>query len=211
MTDSARIPRTHRVILVRHAQSLVDQTRHPAEWHLAGEGRAAARRLAALGLFDQVAGFYAGPEPKLVHTLAPVAEARGQQVAPEPDFAETRSEGWLDADAFLATVRRFFAAPDRPPARGWESASAAAGRFAAGVERLQARHGPAIYRGHALPGTFAIATGGRMLAAYLAGLFHYTPEQAFDFWRRLRFPDLAVIELSATAPPRLVIPFGTLA
>jgi hypothetical protein len=78
------------------------------------------------------------------------------------------------------------------------------------LERLRARHAPVVHPGHALPGTFAVASGGRALTAYLASLLGYTPEQAFASWRGLRMPDLAVLELAA-APPRVVIPFGALA
>lgn len=220
MTESPRIPhipyipdipQTHRVILVRHAQSGVDQAHHPREWGLTDEGRAAARRLAALGLFDRAAGFYAGPEPKMVDTLAPAAAVRGQKVQDEPDFAESDSQGWFGGDEYLAVVRRFFAAPDQPPASGWETATAAAARFAAAVERLSARHPPAVYAGHALPGTFAVASGGRILMAYLSRLLGMTPDDAFESWRRLCMPDVAVLELLATTGPRVVIPFGTLA
>ena len=189
----------------------MDEARHPGEWGLTDEGQAAARRLAALALFEHAAGFYTGPEPKMLDTLTPVAATRGQQVQPVPDFAESHSEGWLGGDEFLATIRRFFEAPDQPPAPGWEAATAAAARFGAGVERLRGRHAPVAHAGHALPGTFAVASGGRALTAYLTSLLGYSPQQAFEAWRSLRLPDLAVLELSATAPPRLVIPFGTLA
>ncbi|MGH2355027.1 MAG: histidine phosphatase family protein [Chloroflexota bacterium] len=211
MTDPSRIPQTHRVILIRHARSRVDETRHPQEWGLTDDGRAAARRLAALALFEHAAGFYAGPEPKMLDTLFPVAAERDRQVQADPAFAETRGERWLGEAEFLATVRQFFDAPDRPPAPNWETATEAVDRFAAGVERLCAAHAPVAHPGHALPGTFAIASGGRMLTAYLASLLGYTPHQAFESWRGLRMPDLTVLELAAGAAPRLVIPFGALA
>jgi|SRR5436190_1182750 len=206
-----RIPNAHRIIFVRHAESQVDPAHDPGEWGLTDEGRAAARRLAALALFEHAAGFYAGPEPKLRETLAPVAAEHGQPVREEPAFAETRSAGWLGEEVFHATVRQLFAAPDRPPAPGWETALAAAARFAAGVERLCARHGPVVYPGHALPGTFAVASGGRALVGYLASLLGYHPDEAFGTWERLRLPDLAVVDLAPEQPPRLVISFGALA
>jgi broad specificity phosphatase PhoE len=203
MTDSSRVPQTHRIILVRHAQSRVDETRNPREWGLTEAGHAAARRLAALALFDHAAGFYAGDEPKMLETLAPVAAAHGQRVQAETDLGETHSEGWLGSDEFYATVRRFFQAPDQPPAPGWETAANAVARFSAGIARLSERHQPVLHPGHALPGTVAVASGGRMLISYLAHTLGYAPEQAHAVWRDLRMPDLAVLELSTTAPPRL--------
>ncbi len=205
-----RIPRAHRVILVRHAQSQVNPARDASEWGLTEAGQAAARRLSALALFEHAAGFCAGPEPKLRETLAPVAALYGMAVQSEPNFAETRSAGWLNGDAFLETVRRLFAAPNQAPAEGWEAASAAAARFAAGVERLCARHEPIVHPGHALPGTFAVASGGRALVGYLAEVLGLNAEQAFETWQRLRMPDLAVLDLVPEQPPRLAIPFGAL-
>jgi broad specificity phosphatase PhoE len=197
-------------VLVRHAPSRVDPSRPPREWDLSDDGRGAAQRLCALGLFDQVHGYYAGPEPKLEATLAPVAAAHGKQVESDPAFGETVSEGWFGAEEFVETVRRFFAAPGEPAAPGWERADNAVARFGAGVERLRARHAPDVRAGHVRPGTFAIASGGRALTAYLAHLLGYTPDQAFTAWRALRMPDLCVVQLEPDTPPRLVIPFGAL-
>jgi broad specificity phosphatase PhoE len=190
MTDPSRVPQAHRVILVRHA---------------------AARRLSALALFDHAGGFYAGPEPRMAQTLTPVAAGYDFRVQVDEAFAETHSAGFFDdEEEFLATVRRFFEQPDEPPAPGWEAASDAATRFAAGIDRLRAVHQPVVRPGHALPGTFAIASGGRALTAYLAHTLGYSPEHAFAQWQRLRMPDLAVLELPAEREPRVVIPFGTL-
>src|SRR5947208_1503831 len=83
MTDEARsalVPDAHRVILVRHDQSRVDPVRDPREWGLTQAGEVAARRLAALALFEHVDGFYAGPEPKMLATLGPVAATYGRAV-----------------------------------------------------------------------------------------------------------------------------------
>ena len=211
MTDPSRVPQTHRIILVRHARSRVDQARNPREWGLTEEGAAAAGRLSALALFEHAAGFYAGSEPKMVQTLEPVAGALGRRVTAEAAFGETASEGvWAGEEAFQATVRRLFEAPAAATQPGWETAAAAVVRFGAAVERLREVHEPTLYPGHALPGTFAISSGGRMLTAYLAHLLGYTPEQAFTAWRALRMPDVGVLELSVSAPPQMVIPFGTL-
>jgi broad specificity phosphatase PhoE len=205
-----RIPRRHRLILVRHAQSAVDPQRPPATWGLTDEGRAAARRLAALGLFDNAAGFYAGDEPKMAQTLEPVAAERERQVVGEPAFGETRSEGFLGSEEFLATIRRFLNEPEAAPAPGWETAAAARARFGAAVERLRSEHEPPMNRDRVLPATVAICTGGRMITSYLAGVLGWSGEEAFEHWRALRMPDLAVLELDEDGKGAVVIPFGTL-
>lgn len=205
------IPRTHRLILVRHAESLVEPERSPRDWGLTAPGAGAAGRLAALGLFDRVAGYYAGPEPKMLQTLAPVAAAREAQVQPEPGFHETASAGWHSPEAFRDLVRRFFAGPEVAPAPGWEPAAQAAARCREAMGRLQLRHATTVHRGFAEPGTFAVASGGRLLMAYLASLLGLGGDEAFRRWRGLRMPDLALVELAPDTPAREVIPFGTLA
>ena len=198
------IPRLHRVILVRHAHSRVDPARAPREWGLTEGGRAAAVRLAALALLDHAGGFYAGPEPKMIETLAPAAAQRGQTVVEEAGFGESASEGWLGEAAFRETVQRFFARPGEPPAPGWEPAAAAAARFERAARAL------VVARGQASPGTVAVASGGRALTAYLAAQTGLDAAAAFAQWEALRMPDVAVLELAPDAAPRMVIPFGTL-
>lgn len=208
--NPALIPQARRVILVRHAKPRIRLSQPAPEWELSQEGQDAAQRLAALALFEHATGCYAGPEPKMRATLAAVATERGLAVESDPAFAETAAGSWLAEGLFIAAIGRFFTAPEQSAAPGWEPATVAVARFAAGIARLQERHGPVLRPGHINPGTFAVASGGRVLTAYLASLLGYNPETAFAVWRRLRMPDVAVVELSPDAPPRLVIPFGVL-
>ncbi|HET7771751.1 MAG TPA: histidine phosphatase family protein [Chloroflexota bacterium] len=208
---TVQIPRRHRLILIRHARSAPDPQRNPREWDLADEGHAAARRLAALGLLDRADAFYAGPEPKMVHTVEPAATSRDRQVRQEAAFAETHSAGWVGGDAeFQDTIQRFVEQPDQPAVPGWETAVAARERFSAGVERLRAEYEPNVNRDRVLPGTIVICTGGRMLTAYLSHLLGWTPADTFTRWQSLRMPDLAVLELHEDGQGHIVIPFGTL-
>ena len=209
--DPSSLPQARRVVLVRHARPRIAIARPSREWPLHPEGTEAAARLTALGLFEHVTGLYAGPEPKMAATLAPVAAQRHLTVQIEADLSESAVGGWLDGAFFLATVGRFFGVPDQPAALGWETSAAAAARFASAVERLSVQYGPVVRPGHVNPGTFAIVSGGRVLTAYLASALGYTSEDAFQVWRRLRMPDIAVLEITPDVRPRLVIPFGILA
>ena len=170
----------------------------------------AAGRLGALALLDHAGGFYAGPEPKMVETLTPAAAQRGQTVTEEAGFGESASEGWLGEAAFREAVQRFFARPGEPPAPGWEPAAAAAARFGTAATARLAAHAVVVARGHALPGTMAVASGGRALTAYLAAQMGLDAAAAFAQWEALRMPDVAVLELAPGEAPRMVIPFGTL-
>ena len=206
------IPRRHRLILVRHAQSAVDPQRNPREWGLTDDGHAAARRLAALGLLDRADAFYAGPEPKMVQTLEPAATSRDRQVHQEPAFSESHSAGWAgDRETFEATVARFLSHPDQPPAPGWETAASARTRFADAVEQLRVIHEPPTTRDRVLPATVVICTGGRTLTAYLSHLLRWPPTDTFTHWHSLKMPDLTVLELDESGQGTIVIPFGVLA
>jgi broad specificity phosphatase PhoE len=205
------IPRRHRLILVRHARSAVDPQRNPREWGLTDDGHAAARRLGALGLLDRADANNAGPEPKIVQTIEPAAQARERTVQQDEAISETRSEGWLEGGAFEDAIRRFLYAQDQPTAPGWETAADARSRFTAGVERLRALHEPPMNRDRVLPATVVICTGGRMITAYLSALLGWTPDEAFARWQALKMPDLTVIELDEEAKGTVVIPFATLA
>lgn len=209
--DPRFVPKTSRVILVRHARSKVAPARPAETWGLSEQGDVDAHKLPALALFTHATGFYAGPEPKMAATLAPLAAERGLPVQVDPAFAESQAGGWLAEPQFLAAVGRFLAAPGDSAAPGWEPAAAAVARFRAAIDRLREQYGPVLHPGHANPGAFAVASGGRVLTAYLAALLGYAAEDAFALWRRLRMPDIAVVEFAPEPPPRLVIPFGALA
>lgn len=204
------LPQARRVILVRHARPRVARAIPATEWELSEEGQMAAQRLTALGLFEHAANFYSGPEPKMQATLAPVAAERHLPVQPLSEFAESAVGGWLDQGPFLAAAGRFLSSPEQAAAPGWETAAACSARFAGAIERLCGYHPPVVHPGHINPGTFAVVSGGRALSAYVATLFGYSTETVFQLWRRLRMPDVAVIELAPDAPPRMVIPFGVL-
>ena len=145
-----------KVVLVRHSISAVDEATSPHTWGLTDEGRvlAAALELGADRLL-------AGPEPKLVQTLEPHG-----LVEVDARYGESGSDGWLGREEFLATVRRYFARPEEPPAPGWEPAAAVVERFA-------------------LVDGAAICSGGRAISAVVA---HHTGCDGFALWQTLRMP-----------------------
>jgi broad specificity phosphatase PhoE len=212
VSGESLIPQAHRLLLVRHARSQVDPQREPRTWGLAEGGRRDAERLAALAVFDHASGYYAGAEPKLEQTLAPVAAAHGMTVQADPALGESGSTGWLGEEGrFREVVRRFFDHPQASPAPGWETRAEATERFKGAVARLLPRHPVVVHRGHALPGTVAIASGGRILCAFLADALGLDAERALALWSALKMPDLAVLELAPDRAARLVVPFGTIA
>jgi broad specificity phosphatase PhoE len=172
------------VLLIRHAQPVIDPRRHPSRFELAGEGEAAARRLATR-IDTRPAVVAAGAEPKLVSTVAPLARRWGLPVVHHHDLGESRSRGWLDPEEFAQLVERFLTHPDRPPAVGWESADRAAGRLLAGISGLAAEA--------ERPGPVVVCTGGRSLTAVLMAVGLVPRARTFETWLRLRSPELAKI------------------
>ena len=221
--DPDRVPQVLRVVLVRHAAAEAPGSGVPIDRPLTSDGMSQADRLRWLNLFDLATGFYAGPEARMVATLAPGAASRGREVVIKAALAETASGGWLPDDQFAEVIGRYFAHPAIVPAPGWEAGSVAAQRFGSQVEALRAAHPPHVNRDRAVPGVVVVSTGGRVAIAWLASCLGWSGADAESAWRRLRTPDIAVVDLPKgeanvnQAGPgwggeaaRLIIPFGIL-
>ena len=136
----------------------------------------------------------------MVATLAPGAASRGREVVIKAALAETASGGWLPDDQFAEVIGRYFAHPAIVPAPGWEAGSVAAQRFGSQVEALRAAHPPHVNRDRAVPGVVVVSTGGRVAIAWLASCLGWSGADAETAWRRLRFPDIAVVDLPKGPP-----------
>ena len=211
MTSAPVLPRVLRIVLVRHAAAVTpelggrDDTRG-----LTLEGQVAALRLAQFGMFDRASGFFAGPEARMAETIAPVAAARERPVVQMPALAEGAAGGWLSPELFDAAARRYFTEPATLPMPGWETRQSVAWRVGAQIEALRAACPPDVNPDRVVPGVAVVATGGRAAITFVADRLGWTANEALDAWARLRFPDVAVIDLPADGAPRLVIPFGAL-
>ena len=78
--DPDRVPQVLRVVLVRHATAQAPGSGVPIDRPLTSDGMSQADRLRWLNLFDLATGFYAGPEARMIGTLAPGATSRGREV-----------------------------------------------------------------------------------------------------------------------------------
>lgn len=193
--DPDRVPQVLRVVLVRHATAQAPGSGVPIDRPLTSDGMSQADRLRWLNLFDLATGFYAGPEARMIGTLAPGATSRGREVLNMAALAETASGGWLPDEQFAEVIGRYFAHPAIVPAPGWEAGSVAAQRFGSQVEALRAAHPPHVNRDRAVPGVVVVSTGGRVAIAWLASCLGWSGADAETAWRRLRFPDIAVVDL----------------
>jgi broad specificity phosphatase PhoE len=211
VTGALPLPRVLRVVLVRHAAADTptpgarDDTRG-----LTPEGEGAARRLAQFGMFDRATGFFAGPEARMGATIAPVAVAHKRPVVELPALAEGAAGGWLPPQLFDDAVRRYFTQPTVMAMPGWETRQEVGWRFGAQVEALRSACPPDVNPDRVVPGVAVVATGGRAAITFLADSLGWTTDEAHAAWSRLRFPDVAVIDLPTDRAPQMVISFGAL-
>jgi broad specificity phosphatase PhoE len=103
-----------RLILVRHAAPAKDRSVPARDWLLSSSGRAEADRLAELLAPLAPSVIISSDEPKAQQTAQPLAERLGLAVEVVAGLREheRRTVGYLDDEAFQATMARFFAEPD---------------------------------------------------------------------------------------------------
>lgn len=171
-----------RLVLVRHAMPDVDPRVPAHRWELGAEGRAAARRLAAL-----IGGrvyWVASDEPKAEQTMHEMSGAPAAVVS-DSGFGEVcRPEVWTDD--YRATARAYV---EGQRLEGWEPHGQVAGRFDAAVERHAA---PATAHG----ATLVVGTHGLASTVWLSARLQLQP-CAGDFWAALSFPDVFDVDLGA--------------
>lgn len=169
------MPGPELLVLVRHAEPLVEDGVPPAAWSLTDAGRAAARRLGerlvALGLRVVVSS----TERKAMETATAMADALDVTFHTGHDLHEHERPWFDDRDAFEAFLRDFFADPARhaPVER----------RFTAAVDAITRAH-----RGERI----AVVAHGTVLSLHLAARYGM---DGWKTWHALEMPSYAVVEL----------------
>jgi broad specificity phosphatase PhoE len=174
-----------RLILVRHAAPAVQPAIPARDWPLSSEGRLQAERLAArLTSLYAPPVIFSSPERKAVETAGLIACALGLKVERVTDLREhdRTGAGYLSADAFAASIARFFACPEEL-VFGRESAVQAGARFAAAVRALSARTPDR---------DILLVTHGTVLTLYAVAVASVEP---LPFWRGLGMPAAVVLSL----------------
>ena len=173
--------------LLRHAAPLVEPGVRSRDWRQSPEGIDDARRLAEIARAWRLAAVYSSGEPKMSATAAIIADAADAPVRLAEAFSELRFDRWIgNSDEFNETVRGILEQPARAT-RGAERAAAAAARFAAGIEEIDAASYPV-----------SIVSGGRAIVSYLSALLRL--EDPFALWRSLPMPGWLRLDLDA--PPK---------
>ncbi len=172
-----------RVILVRHAQPVIEPDKPSETWELSDDGRAATVALAqALKTFAPAA-ILCGAEPKMTGTATTLSEQIGVPVKPLPGLSEhaRRTAKFADKDAFEAAIKSLFERPHET-VYGEESANQTYDRFSVALDGTLA----------ARPQDTVIAvSGGTAICIFLA---RRSGIDAFATWKRLRLPMAFVLD-----------------
>jgi len=182
------------LVLVKHAQPVLDPAVPPRQWTLGPDGEEGARRLArALAEFMPFA-LASSPEPKARRTAAIVGAALGVEVRVHEGLEEfdrpalplmSREEHWRVNAAIFSDPRR--------PALGAESGEAALERFRRGI-------GDAIEHAAGVDTLVAIAHG-TVITLLAAAHNELDP---MDLWSRLECPSFIVLSLPGFRLGRVV-------
>lgn len=169
------------VLIVRHAMPDVRDDIAPSAWVLNADGRAAAAGLR--GRLPEQAHLASSPEPKALETLTLAAGVEPDAVAVDHRFGEVRRPGEpVDDDH---RNRRFAWVSGRPDERHrtWETRAAAAERFQAGLDAIDADR-------------VVVGSHGMVLVAWLIsrGVIE-DGAVAGRYWSDLGFPDLIDVRL----------------
>ena len=179
---------------VSHPDVVIDPAVPVPRWHLADEGIARLRRLAAR--LEGVSAVWASAETKAIESAGILAARFGLPVQVHPGLGEMdrSSTGYLPREEFEGVADAFFARPEES-VRGWERAVDATRRIALAAEEILARHdgGELILVGHGGTGTLLMcAWAGRRAtraddqpAAGCTWRFEGRPPRVTQGWRAI--------------------------
>lgn len=174
---------SRQIVLVKHAQPVLDDLEPAREWLLGGEGEAQSSRLAAS--LRRFAPFHlvSSAEPKAFRTCEIVASQLGIAMTPVEGLREIdrpvlpivsveEHQRW-NAQIFRQFEERVV---------GAESAREALDRFSAAVlEELR----------QAGEGNLVVVAHGAVISLFVAA---HNDVDAFELWKKLRCPSFAVLE-----------------
>lgn len=168
-----------KLILIKHAQPVLDAATAARNWPLSDKGREQAGQLGEnlAGKFA-ISHLFASTEPKAQQTAAIAGEALGLRPVVDPRFCEIDRPPLpiVNADEHLAMNRRIFEQPTKAMI-GAESADAALARFSAGVTAIAHLSGR---------GDVAVVCHGTVIALFVAK--HNPSTDGLLLWQSLGCP-----------------------
>ncbi len=171
-----------RLVLIKHSVPEMQIQMESRFWSLSEEGRRRCAPLADKLRRFELARLVSSNEPKTVETAELMASqlSRSHVVRPGLQENDRTGLGFIGADAYCETFRRFFSEPDRVVV-GTESAGEARDRFAAAVEAVLEEFPDE---------TLGIVTHGAVISLLVSDP---SSEDRFRLWRRLGLPSYVVV------------------
>jgi len=165
-----------KLILVRHAQPVIDPDSPSERWALAPESREPTAALARELLSYAPRAILCGDEPKMAGTGEAMSEVLGVSVARAAGLSEhaRRTTKFADKAVFEAAIKSLFERPGEV-VYGEESADMTYARFAAAIDGALASES----------GTLVAVTGGTALSIFLS---RRSGVEAFEIWKSLHLP-----------------------
>lgn len=181
------------LILIKHSLPQIEPGKPAREWRLSDEGIRRCDALAAALRLYAPDVLVSSDEPKAVQTAEHIGARLGliNQIIPGLHEHERVTAGFLDRDAFQASVRRFFAQPDAL-VFGEETANQAHARFAAAVQSVMASHQEK---------TAAFVAHGTVISLLVG---RANTLDAFDLWQHLGLPSFIALSWPGLALHRVV-------
>ncbi len=170
-----------RLYLITHAHTQQVPDVAVTRWHLSATGAQQAEILAQQPFWEQVQRIVLSSEIKTHLTVEPLLTKRQLPITYDARFDELRRGAYGGFD-YAERVGQAFAHPDQP-AGDWEPASAAQGRFLAGIDALCHQHSQE---------TLALVGHGLTLSLYRAYLLGHAQVKLAD-WRNLSFAAVALV------------------
>ncbi|MEZ4867983.1 MAG: histidine phosphatase family protein [Caldilineaceae bacterium] len=171
----------HRLYLVTHALTQVEQTAEASHWRLSPAGEQQAHTLAVQPFWAEVTRIVLSQEAKTRLTIEPLLAQRKVPIHVDGRFNELYRPGWVEN--YGARVRQALAQPDQP-AGEWEAATVALARFQAGIADLCQR----------FPGeTLALVGHGLTFSLYRAALLGRATVD-YTAWQQLSFAAVALVD-----------------
>jgi len=172
------------LILIKHAQPQIDETKSAPDWHLSDSGRASCIPLADALCPYKPDLFITSEEPKARETGQLVADVLQIPYSSAPNLHEHDRKGvpFIPQETWHTTVKTFFARPN-DLIFGNETAHQARTRFTQAVKKAVKTHPHK---------TIAIATHGTVISLFVA---QKTRTNGFDLWQQLDLPSYVVFDL----------------
>ena len=171
--------------LIRHSTVAPNPRLPGPRWRLSPEGRDAADGLAREPFWKELRGIHTSVELKAVATAQRIAAPNELPIRFEHDLREVEGRDWV-GEGYADLVRDYLAG--KPP-DGWKPPDAAQARVRACIDGIVGRHTDL---------SVGIVSHGIVLTLYLAKTLRLDADAAFDLWRSIRFPDVAVLDPGRT-------------